>query len=223
MPRSTPPSSRQLFFGLLAGVASLVAVQSFVWPRWPSVTPLDAEAIRQQLSAAGFEARPAAALPERRSFERATSEAPGFAIGKGETLRLLRGSTRDRFMLQAAFLAASSPSLSIKERGLFDGPPPYAQGSIKGSPVRQTCLVTDKGGNGGYGVTREQLLSLIDALPSGRWQKLEVVLGLRLPRQYECVLIHVEAGPAEPELDPQRWQRLLAAIRPAVANAASSD
>ena len=60
-------SRRQLFLGIFAALASALAVQSLVWPRWPSVAPLDGEAIERQLKAAGFRYRPLKPLPAQRS------------------------------------------------------------------------------------------------------------------------------------------------------------
>lgn len=216
MPDRSNESMRRFVLGGLAGLASLLALQSLIWPRWPVAAPLDRQALAAALRARGFEANALAVLPARRSFEQATSEGLGFAIGEGQTLRLVRGIVRERFSIQAALFAASDPALTLRDRRLLSGPPPSALGRNGAAIARQTCLVSGPGGSGGFGVTGDQLLPLIDTLPSDRWQRLDVVLGSRLPRSYTCVLINVSGSPGRGAIAEHRWQALLAALRSAL-------
>lgn len=218
MERSPSPGLLHGVLAALATLASLLALKALIWPRWPTAAPLNQQAIAQRLRSHGFESNPVAPLPARRSYKRATSEALGFAIGDGETLRVMRGSARERLDLQMAFLAASNPALTLQKRQVVAGPILSAIGENGGTQLRQTCQVSGSGGQGGYGVTDESLLNLVDRLPSDRWQRLQVLLGSRLPRDYSCVLISVSARAGSPAIGGQRWQRLLEALRPALTD-----
>jgi hypothetical protein len=73
MGRPLSPSVLRPMLSILAALASLAALKSLVWPRWPSVRPLDGAAIAGQLRAGGFEAVPLTPLPARRSSERGSA------------------------------------------------------------------------------------------------------------------------------------------------------
>jgi hypothetical protein len=221
MGRPLSPSALRPFLGVLAALASLAALRSLVWPRWPSVRPLDGAAIAGQLRAVGFEAVPLTPLPARRSSERTTSPGLSYGIGAGETLRVLRGRSRERLTFQAALLANADPALKLQQRQLLTGPPPSALGQVAGSPVRQTCLVFGEGSSGGFGVDGEKLLTLVDQADVGRNHQLKALLGLRPSRSYECVLISVSGPKGGQPISEGRWQRLLTTIRPALRRGAT--
>jgi hypothetical protein len=217
-------SRRQTFFGLMASIAVLFALKSILWPRWPTASPLNAKAVALQLEENGFATQPLPKLPAKRHYDWATSEGLAYGIGEGQTLRLVRGIGRERLAFSASILAASDPSLRLQKRILLAGQPPSAQGLNQAAAVRQTCLVIGKANQGGYGVTRDQLLPLIDQLPADRSDRLRSLLGLQLPRSYECVLISVSGGrPGSSGIDDARWQKLLNAIRPALAHQADGS
>ena len=216
MKAGSSPSGLRQILGALALVASLLALKSLIWPRWPSVAPLDRQAVASQLRAAGFRADSLPSLPARRSYERSTSEGLGFNLGDGQTLRLLRGRVRERLDLQGARLAASDPSLVLQKRELLAGPPPSALGRNGESMVRQSCLVSGPSGGGGFGMTDKQLLALVDQLPSDRLQQIKVLIGASPPREYGCVLISVLSRPGGEPMPAPRWQTLQQAMRQAV-------
>jgi hypothetical protein len=215
-------SPRQSFFGLMAGVAVLLALKSILWPRWPKASPLNAEAVVQQLQTNGFTAKPLQPLPAKRNYDWATSEVLTYGIGQGQTLRLVRGTGRERLGFSASLLAGSDPTLRVQKRILLPGPPPSAKGINQSTAIRQTCLVIGKVNQGGYGVTRDQLLPLIDKLPSDRSDRIRSILGLQPPRSYECVLISVSGGrPGAEVIEEKRWLKLLNTIRPALSHQAA--
>ncbi|MFM7269120.1 MAG: hypothetical protein ACKOZT_11160 [Cyanobium sp.] len=207
-----PQSPRHGLLALLAAAASLLATQSLLWPRWPSAQPLNQQAIRSALEAAGFQAKPLPSLPAHRSFERSTSPGLGFTIGEGQSLRLTRGLVRERLTLQAATIANADPALRLQQRTLLNGPPPAALGTIAGAHTRQTCLVEGSKG-GGYGISGEELLGLVERQPRSRSERLEALLGLRQPLNYGCVLISVSSRASEGAISEPRWQRLLIALQ----------
>lgn len=217
-------SPRQTFFGLMASIAVLFALKSILWPRWPTASPLNAKAVAQKLQVNGFAAQPLPQLPAKRHYDWATSEGLAYGIGEGQTLRLVRGIGRERLAFNASVLAASDASLRLQKRILLAGQPPSAKGINGGTAVRQTCLVIGKANQGGYGLTAAQLLPLIDRLPSDRRDRFRSLLGLQLPRSYECVLISVSGGrPGSGGIDDERWQKLLNAIRPALGHQADGS
>jgi hypothetical protein len=212
-------SPRQTFFGVMASIAVLFALKSILWPRWPTASPLNSKAVAPKLVDNGFDAQPLPKLPAKRNYDWATSEGLAYGIGEGQTLRLVRGTGRERLAFSASVLAASDPSLRLQKRILLASQPPSAKGINQGTPVRQTCLVIGKANQGGYGVTGTELLPLIDQLPTDRSDRLRSLLGLQLPRRYECVLISVSGGrPGSGGIDDERWQKLLNAIRPALGH-----
>lgn len=206
-------SSRPWLLGLLAGVASILATQSLLWPRWPAAAPIPAAAIGRALESAGFQAQPLRPLPAHRSFEHSTSPGIGFSIGQGEALRLSRGRVRERLTLQAALFAAADPGFKLQDRVLLAGPPRSALGRISGAPTRQTCLVLSSGGSGGFAVNGEDLLQLVEQQPRSRANRLAALIGLRQPLDYSCVLISASAPPSQGAISEQRWQRLLSTLR----------
>jgi hypothetical protein len=210
------PSLRQGLLALLAASASGLAIQSLLWPRWPSAQPLQPELIRNALQSAGFEAHPRQPLPAHRSYERSTSAGLAFAIGEGQTLRLNRGRVRERLTLQAALLANADPGSRLQQRRLVNGPPRSALGTIAGAPTRQTCLVLGKGGSSGFAVVGDELLLLVEQQPRSRTDRLQSLLGLRQPLDYGCVLISVSSAPADGAISEPRWQRLLTALQHAL-------
>jgi hypothetical protein len=213
---------QRVLFGSLATLACLAALKSLVWPRWPAVGPLDQQIVSKSLRAAKFDAVPLATLPARRSYEQATSPVLVFGIGQGQTLRLLRGISRQRINFQAALLASSNQVLKLQNRQLLNSSPPSALGQVGGAPVRQTCLVIGEESLGGYGVIGEQLLTLVDQVSAGRRLQLEARLGLRSTRSYECVLISVSSQKDSDPIQESRWNRLLEAIRPALGKGAAT-
>jgi len=209
---------RRLILSSLAALATVLAVQSLVWPRRPSVAPLNASAIGRQLSSHGFAASRQQDLPAQRSQERARSVGLVFSLGQGQTLRLARGVARERDDFALAFLTSDAPALKLLGRSITSDPTGMsARGRIGTAVTRQTCLVIGPGQSGGFGVTNEELLAVIDPLPRDLRQRVESLLGLRLARAYECAVISLSASDPAMLTDPH-WSRLLQVLRPVLAS-----
>jgi len=219
---AAPPDRRRLVISALAALATVMAVQSLVWPRWPSVVALEATVIGRQLKSHGFPAVRQQDLPPQRSQERARSSGLVFSIGEGQTLRLARAAARERESFALAFLTSDAPALKLLGRSISaDSLGPSSFGRIGKAATRQTCLVIGPGPSGGFGVTNEELLAVIDPLPRDLRQRLESLLGLRLARAYECAVISLSASDPAMIRDPH-WSRLLQVLRPALAAGAAS-
>lgn len=213
--RATP---LQLWLGLLAGLASLAALQASLLPRWPRARPLPAAAISAALRQAGISADPLPAPAGRgeRSHELATSAPLAWRLSTAATgaaaaeLRLLRGTARQRDNLQTALFARDQKDFKLERRRLEPGPPPLARGMIAGRDGLHTCWVETPAAGGGYGVTAEQLTALVDSQARGRRAWLVRLIGLQPNRDFSCVLISLRSGSAAP---------LPAALLPALLNA----
>lgn len=221
-PARRRPSPLQLWLGVLAGLASLAALQATLLPPWPKARPLSAAAISEALRQASISAEPLASSADaslgERSHELATSAPLAWRLNAGATgqagaeLSLMRGTVRKRGNLQAALIARDRKNLKLERRRLEAGPPPVARGTIAGRDGLHTCWVGTPGAGGGYGVTSEQLTYLIDSQAQGQGHTGSVLrlIGLKPNRDHSCVLISLRSGSPAP---------LPAALLPLLLNA----
>ena len=212
-------SEKQLraIYSILAAIASVAAIKSLIWPRWPEARPLDQQVITEALNAAGLHATPLKPLAAKRSAELATSAVIGYYLDDGLELRLMRGTARKRFNFQTAFLSTSHPELQLKQRQLTAGPPLAAIGLVASQPAFQTCLVQESQASEVFGVTREELSTLVDRANQSRWRRLKSILGLQSNRNYECILIQAKnTKNLTAFTEHSRWLRILRLLRPAL-------
>ncbi len=212
-------STKQLLmiYSIFALIASVAATKAIIWPRWPVARPLDQQAMTKALTDAGLDIIPLKPLAAKRNAEIATSTAVGYSLGNELELRLLRGVALKRFNFQAAFLSTLHPELQLKQRHLSAGPPPSAIGLVGNQPALQTCLVQEIQGSDAFGVTGEELTTLIDRASQSRWSKLRSIAGLQPNRNYECILIQAKSTKNLPVLiEPSRWLRILGLLQAAL-------
>jgi len=212
-------SKKQLraIYSILAAIASVAAIKSLIWPRWPESRPLDQQAITEALNAAGLRATPLEPLAAKRSAELATSAVIGYSLDDGPELRLMRGKARKRLNFQTAFLSTVHPELQLKQRQLSAAPPPTAIGLVSSQPALQTCLVQESQASVVFGVTGEELSALVDRANQSRWRRLKSILGLQSNRNYECILIQAKNTKSlTAPTDHSRWLRILRLLRPAL-------
>ena len=199
---STPlqPEPLRIWFGVLAGLASLAAVQASLLPRWPRAQPLPEAAISQALRQAGLASSPLAEGAETeqgsRSLVFATSAPLAYRLNDGSELRLLRGASRLGTDLTPDLFASIHKNFQLEDSRQDPGPPPVARGTIKGRQALQTCWVATSSPGGGFGVTWMQLGSLIDNQARGLRSKPLRLIGLQQHRDYTCVLISLRSGSA---------------------------
>lgn len=219
-------SKKQLraFYSFLAAIASIAAIKSLFWPRWPEARPLDQQAITEALNAAGLHATPLNPLAAKRNAELATSAVIGYSIDDGLELRLMRGRVRKRFNFQTAFLSTLHPELRLKQRQLTAGPPPAAIGLVASQPAFQTCLVQESQASEAFGATRDELSALVDRANQSRWRRLRSIVGLQSNRTYECILIQAtNTKDLTASTDRSTWLRILGLLRPALQSEANKS
>ncbi|WP_411873002.1 hypothetical protein [Vulcanococcus limneticus] len=204
-------------YSILAAIASVAAIKSLIWPRWPEVRPLDQQAITEALNAAGLHATPLKPLAAKRNADLATSAVIGYSLDDGLELRLMRGKARKRFNFQTAFLSTLHPELQLKQRQLTAGPPPAAIGLVANQPALQTCLVHESQASEVFAATREDLSALVDQANQSRWRRLRSIVGLQSNRNYECILIQAKNVKDIPKsIERSTWLRILSLLRPAL-------
>jgi hypothetical protein len=207
------------WYGLLATIASLAALQATLFPSWPKAGPLPEAAILQALRQAGLDPQPVKLPSSRsegiRSQEVSVSAPLEVRLSGGEELRLVRGAFRQRYTLQTAGIAAKSPDLALTQRRLLAGPPPASEGIVNNRPARQTCFVPQSPLPAAYGATSEQILPLVDAASVGQAAEIRRLIGIQANYNYSCILVSLRS-PDQAPVSGSLWQRILAALPPAL-------
>lgn len=221
------PLTLQLWLGLLACLASLLALQASLLPRWPTARPLPVSAITEALLQAGISAEPVPSAADtnrvQRNHEFATSAPLVWRLSVGSTstagaeLHLMRGSVRQRGNLQAALFTRDRKDLKLERRSLEPGPPPLARGTIDGRDALHTCWVANPHDGGAFGVTAERLMSLVDSQARGWRDALPRLIGLQPNRENSCVLISLRSS-SSAALPPGLLPALLNALPAALAS-----
>lgn len=210
------------WYGLLAAIASLAALQATVFPSWPKAAPLPEVAVLQALRQAGLRPErvmlPTSKAGGIRSQEVSVSAPLVVRLSGGEELRLVRGSFRQRYTLQTAGIAAKSPDLALTQRRLLAGPPPSSEGRIDNKPARQTCFVPHAPLPSAYGVTSEQILPLVDTASLGTAARIRRLIGSQDNYNYSCILVSLRS-PDQTPVSETRFQSILAALPRALAEA----
>jgi hypothetical protein len=196
-----PPNLLVRWYGVLAALACLAALQALVLPRWPRVQELRRAPIELALRQAGFLPVALPNLPASRSYELASSATLGYRLQGGLQLRLRSGAVRERKNVQIAFIGRDRPELALQQLG--------------NQPALQTCLIPGAPLVDAFGVTWEQVPLAVDRLAAGSKASALRILGLQPNRSYQCVLISLRSHQGEPIPVPT-WHRLLDALHPAL-------
>jgi hypothetical protein len=217
------PNQLRYLYAILAIIAVAAGTKAMVWPRWPTAKPLNQEAISKALSNEGFKVFTLEPYAAKRNAELATSETIGYSLDNGFHLRLLRGTARQRFNFQTAFLTTLHPKLELKQRKLHFKIPAYTIGIAQQKPTLQTCLVQGYVNNEGFGVTREQLTSLIDKISKTKSNGLKSFIGLRPNRDYQCILIQASTtNKMITTQDLETWRRILGVLQSALQSTSNN-
>jgi hypothetical protein len=208
------------WYGILAAIGSLAALQATLFPSWPKAEPLPEAAILQALRQAGLRPQsvklPSSTSEGIRSQEVSVSAPLVVRLSGGEELRLVRGAFRQRYTLQTAGISAKSPDLALTKRRLLAGQPPASEGMINNKPARQTCFVPYALVPSAYGVTSEQILPLVDTASLGTAAKIRRLIGIQANYNYSCILVSLRS-PDQAPVSGSLWQRILAALPRALA------
>ncbi len=199
------------WLSVLVMVASVAALKSMLWPRWPHSPDLAAAHLGAGLAEAGFNPRPLPTLPAEHSYERSLSAAPGWQLSDGQELRLARASVRQRYNFQAAFLVRDRPQLALTNRRLNIPMSGSAAGLIQGRPAYQTCLVPEIGTSAGMAITAEALGKAADQRASARIQMVKGLLGLQPTRSFDCILVSLRSLSANPP-SVVVWRKVVASV-----------
>ena len=204
--------------GTFAVAAALLATQAILLPRWPAAPrALPAEQLEAALRGAQLLPATAPSLappwPAKRSYELATTAPVVLPLQEGFELTLMGGVVRQRFNFQTSVIGRDQASLKLGQRRLISTPVPTATGLTQDRPTLQTCLVPGPGPEKPFGVTREQLSTLVDRLAVSRESAIEKVIGLQPHRVYACTLISLRGPKGKPPSD-RLWQQVLALVEP---------
>lgn len=225
---STPlrPEALRIWLGVLAGLASLAALQASLLPRWPRAKPLPEAAISQALRQAGLASSPLAEGADAgggsRNLDFATSAPLAYRLNDGSELRLIRGTARHSADLQVAFFARDHKTVKLERRRLEPGPAPLAHGTIAGRDALQTCWVASRSEDGGFGVTWDQLSAWVNNQPRDWRSQLLRLIGLQQHRDNTCVLISLRSGSAN-ALPAGLMPKLLKALPAALEQPGGED
>jgi hypothetical protein len=209
------------WYGTFAIVASLLATQAILLPRWPATPrPLPAGPLEAALREAQLlpdKTRPAPnptrPWPAKRSYELSTSAPVVLPLRGGFELILMGGEVRQRFNFQTSAIGGDHPSLNLQQRHLLSMTVPTASGLAQDRPTLQTCLVAGPALDAPFGVTRKQLTTIADRLAVGREAAIQRVIGLQPNRTYACTLISLR-GPKGPPPSDRLWQQVLSLVEP---------
>ena len=211
----TPLSPLGRWYAVLAAIASVVALRATFFPVWPRAVSPSMNSVLYALRQEGLRPKPGiATAAERqgdRSQELSISSPVVLRFPGGEELRIVHGSFRQRYSLQAAAIAAKSPTTKLTERLIFASPFPFAEGTINGQPARQTCFVPQAGQANALGITSEQILKWVDRSVEGRKANALRAVGIMPNRDYSCILISMRSNNGTRVAD-QLWNRIVGAL-----------
>jgi hypothetical protein len=203
------------WYALLATIASVAAIQASIFPRWPKASQLSSDSVLVALRQAGLRPEPVqlptAEQQEKRSADVSLSSPLVYRFAGGEELRIVHGAFRQRYDLQLAGFSTNNPALRLDKRSIAAGPPPFAQGWIKGHPARQTCFMPQALQADAFGATNAQILFWVDGSIEGRAAKMRRLLGLQSNRDYDCTLISLRSGDGTP-LSDRLWRNIVTAL-----------
>jgi hypothetical protein len=220
--RIVDPKHLRALYAFLVVIATVAATKAMIWPRWPMAQPLEQDVITEALTKGRFKISPLKPLAAKRDAELATSSALGYSLDNVLELRLMRGVARRRFNFQTAFLTKEHPELQLKQRHLSPGIPAYAIGFAQKQPSVQTCLVGGDEANKAFGVTREELPSLVDQMSKTKWSGPKSILGLQPNRDYQCIVIQAKTTDGSAiSINRAKWLHLLSVLQSALQKESS--
>jgi hypothetical protein len=221
--RTVAPNQLRYLYAILAIATTIAGTKAMVWPRWPIAKPLNQEAISKALGNEGFKVLALKPYAAKRNAELATSETIGYSLDNSFQIRLMRGTARQRFNFQTAFLTTLHPQLELKQRRLHSEIPVYTIGFAQQNPTLQTCLVQGYGNNESFGVTREELTSLVDKISKTKSNGLKSFIGLSPNRDYQCILVQASTtNKMITATDLQIWQRILGVLQSALQKSSNN-
>lgn len=182
------------FYGILALVSTVVALQSMIFPRWPDAYKISTKEIDQfsaNVSSTGHIVKSLATSADHSDFNISHTALTRLRIDSNSELIFTNVQVRDRKDLDVPYITESIKSLQLTKSATESKQPPYFFSDIQPSKTTyQTCLVQGNHWPLGLAVKQDQLSAAVDQVKSSEAHlPIKRFLGFSPSRHYECMLI----------------------------------
>jgi len=204
------------FYGILAVISTLAAIQSMIFPRWPQASQISTQKLNQFQKNVSSNSHTVNLLPpldEHSDYNMSHTSITRFKIDSNSDLTLTNVQVRDRKDLEVSHITESIKSLHLKQSASRSKQPPfYLSETTSSGTTFQTCFVPSTPWPFGIAVNQDQLTLAVDQVKSAE-KNLAVkrFLGLSPSRRYQCMLITLKTTLPTPEGN-QLWLTILRQI-----------
>jgi len=204
------------FYGILAVISTLAAIQSMIFPRWPQASQISTQKLNQFQKNVLSNSHTLNLLPpldEHSDYNMSHTSITRFKIDSNSDLTLTNVQVRDRKDLEVSHITESIKSLHLKQSASRSKQPPfYLSETTSSGTTFQTCFVPSTPWPFGIAVNQDQLTLAVDQVKSAE-KNLAVkrFLGLSPSRRYQCMLITLKTTLPTPEGN-QLWLTMLRQI-----------
>jgi len=204
------------FYGILAVISTLAAIQSMIFPRWPQASQISTQKLNQfqkNVSLNNLVLNSLPPLDEHSDYNLSHTSIARFKISSNSDLTLTNVQVRDRKDLEVSHITESIKSLHLKQSASRSNQPPfYLSETTSSGTTFQTCFVPGTAWPYGIAVNQDQLTLAVDQVKSAE-KNLAVkrFLGLSPSRRYQCMLITLKTTLPTPEGN-QLWLTILRQI-----------
>lgn len=204
------------FYGILAVISTLAAIQSMIFPRWPQASQISTQKLNQFQKNVSSNSHTLNLLPpldEHSDYNISHTSITRFKIDSNSDLTLTNVQVRDRKDLEVSHITESIKSLHLKQSASRSKQPPfYLSETTSSGTTFQTCFVPSTPWPFGIAVNQDQLTLAVDQVKSAE-KNLAVkrFLGLSPSRRYQCMLITLKTTLPTPEGN-QLWLTMLRQI-----------
>jgi hypothetical protein len=204
------------FYGILAVISTLAAIQSMIFPRWPQASQISTQKLNQFQKNVSSNSHTVNLLPpldEHSDYNMSHTSITRFKIDSNSDLTLTNVQVRDRKDLEVSHITESIKSLHLKQSASRSKQPPfYLSETTSSGTTFQTCFVPSTPWPLGIAVNQDQLTLAVDQVKSAE-KNLAVkrFLGLSPSRRYQCMLITLKTTLPTPEGN-QLWLTILRQI-----------
>jgi len=204
------------FYGILAVISTLAAIQSMIFPRWPQASQISTQKLNQFQKNVSSNSHTLNLLPpldEHSDYNMSHTSITRFKIDSNSDLTLTNVQVRDRKDLEVSHITESIKSLHLKQSASRSKQPPfYLSETTSSGTTFQTCFVPSTPWPFGIAVNQDQLTLAVDQVKSAE-KNLAVkrFLGLSPSRRYQCMLITLKTTLPTPEGN-QLWLTMLRQI-----------
>jgi len=204
------------FYGILAVISTLAAIQSMIFPRWPQASQISTQKLNQFQKNVSSNSHTVNLLPpldEHSDYNMSHTSITRFKIDSNSDLTLTNVQVRDRKDLEVSHITESIKSLHLKQSASRSKQPPfYLSETTSSGSTFQTCFVPSTPWPFGIAVNQDQLTLAVDQVKSAE-KNLAVkrFLGLSPSRRYQCMLITLKTTLPTQEAN-QLWLTMLRQI-----------